>query len=91
MRDIGLRGQPDLAVWEYAQQQGFAITSKDTDSRELSFLRGAPPKVLWLAVANAGTAAIAELLEGRRPQIEAFANTTEDALLVLALREQEEA
>jgi predicted nuclease of predicted toxin-antitoxin system len=56
VRDIGLRGQPDLAVWEYALQHGFAITSQDTDFRELSFLRGAPLKVLWLAVGNAPTA-----------------------------------
>jgi predicted nuclease of predicted toxin-antitoxin system len=89
VRDLGLRGQPDMAVWAHAQQHGFAITSKDTDYRELSFLRGAPPKVLWLAVGNAGTAAIAELLESRRPQIEAFGNTAEGALLILTLREQD--
>jgi hypothetical protein len=33
--------------------------------------------------------AIAELIEGHLPQIEAFAITAEESLLVLALREQD--
>jgi len=89
VRDVGLRGQPDLAVWQYAQAQSFAIAWKDTDFRDLSFLRGAPPKVLWLAVGNAGTEAIAELLEARRVQIEAFVRAPEEALLVVELLVQD--
>ncbi len=85
VRDVGLRGQQDAVVWEYARRQSFAITSKDTDFRDLSFLRGAPPKILWLSVGNAGTEAIARLLEGRRSLIEEFAAAAEDALLVLEL------
>ncbi len=85
VRAVGLRGQSDVAVWQYAQAQGFAIASKDTDFRDLSFLRGAPPKVLWLAVGNARTEAIAELLEARRARIEAFVQAPEEALLVMEL------
>jgi predicted nuclease of predicted toxin-antitoxin system len=89
VRDVGLRAQSDLAVWEYAQAHGFTIASKDTDFRDLSFLRGPPPKVLWLAVGNAGTEAIAELLEARRLQIEAFVQAPEGALLVVELLVQD--
>lgn len=89
VRDVGLRGEADAAVWQYARAHGFAIASKDTDFRDLSFLHGAPPKVLWLAVGNTGTESIAELLEGRRPRIEAFAHAAEEALLVVDLRAQD--
>jgi predicted nuclease of predicted toxin-antitoxin system len=89
VRDVGLRGQSDAAIWEYAQRHGFAVTSKDTDFRDLSFLRGAPPKVLWRAVGNAGTEAIARLLEARRLLIETFAASAEEALLVVELPNQD--
>ena len=38
----------------------FAIVSKDSDFREGSFAEGHPPKVIWLAVGNAGTAEITD-------------------------------
>jgi len=43
---VGLRGQPDLQVWEFAARNEFVVVSKDHDFRELSFLHDAPPKVL---------------------------------------------
>ncbi len=89
VRDVGLRGHADIALWEYARTHGFAIASKDTDFRDLSFLHGAPPKVLWLAVGNAGTAATAQLLEGRRSRVEVFASAAEEALLVVELLAQD--
>ena len=61
------------------------IVTKDDDFRQLSFLRGAPPKVVWLVVGNAGTERIAELLEDRRKVIETFATNADEALLLLRL------
>ena len=55
---IGLHGKPDAEIWTYAREHGFVIVSKDDDFRQLSFLHGAPPKVVWLSVGNAGTDAI---------------------------------
>jgi predicted nuclease of predicted toxin-antitoxin system len=49
VRDVGLAAGDDLAVWEYAKAGGFAIVSKDADFRQLSFLYGSPPKVVWLS------------------------------------------
>lgn len=63
VRGLRLRGQPDRALWDSAGRHDFALVSKDTDFRELGFLHGAPPKVIWLAVGNAGTEAVARLLE----------------------------
>jgi predicted nuclease of predicted toxin-antitoxin system len=81
---VGLHGQPDLAIWSYARQRGFVIVSKDDDFRQLSFLHGAPPKVIWLRVGNAGIRAIAALLEKRRAEIEGFSAGSEESLLILA-------
>ena len=80
---VGLRGQPDTTIWEYAGRQGLCIVSKDNDFRQLSFLKGPPPKVIWLSVGNAGTDAIADLLQRSLPQIEALEANPEEGLLVL--------
>jgi len=62
VRDVGLTGATDARIWDHARANGFAIVSKDDDFRQRSFLEGAPPKVVWLQVGNAGTRTIAELL-----------------------------
>ncbi len=49
-RNVGLAAADDRALWEYAKAGGFAILSKDADFRQLSFLYGTPPKVIWLRV-----------------------------------------
>ena len=59
--------------------------SKDDDFRQFSFLYGAPPKVIWLVVGNAGTAAIGKLLLSKQPAIEAFVHDPEEAFLILRL------
>jgi predicted nuclease of predicted toxin-antitoxin system len=84
-RDVGLLGADDSWVWDYARDKGFAIVSKDNDFRQRSFLDGAPPKIIWLSVGNAGTVAIADLLREQHPQIVMFEVHAESSLLVLAL------
>jgi predicted nuclease of predicted toxin-antitoxin system len=61
------------------------IVSKDNDFRQRSFLDGAPPKLIWLSVGNAGTETIADLLREKRTRIEAFDADADLALLVLLL------
>ena len=68
VRDVGLRGAADQRRWEYASAHGFAIVSKDTDFRDRSHVEGFPPKIIWLDVGHAGTAAIADLLRGEHHQ-----------------------
>jgi predicted nuclease of predicted toxin-antitoxin system len=84
---LGLRGATDGAIWELAKQEVYAIVSKDNDFRQLSFLHGAPPKVVWLSVGNAGTEAILHFLRSQRAEIQAFEADTEASLLVLTLAE----
>ena len=85
VRQVGLRGAEDHQVWEYARGHGFAIVSKDTDFRERSFVEGFPPKIIWLDVGNAGTAAIAELLRSERERVERFEALEETSLLILSM------
>jgi len=83
--DVGLRGAPDSRIWEHARENGFTIVSKDDDFRQRSFVHGAPPKVVWLQVGNAGTAAIAELLREQASRLSQFADEDDSALLIVTM------
>jgi predicted nuclease of predicted toxin-antitoxin system len=85
---VGLHARSDSAVWNFARDNGFAIVSKDDDFRQLSFLHGAPPKVIWLSVANASTDTILRILNDRRSAIEAFESDPVESLLILELPQQ---
>ena len=80
-----LPSRTDHAIWDYAAFHGLTIVSKDNDFRQLSFLYGPPPKVVWLSVGNAGTDLIGDLLEGSRDRIAAFLEDPEEGLLVIEL------
>ena len=85
VQSVGLQGHPDQEIWEYARDQGMMILSKDNDFRQLSFLLGPPPKVIWLAVGNAGTQVIAAFLRAQSEVIRDFSASAEEGLLVLEL------
>jgi predicted nuclease of predicted toxin-antitoxin system len=84
VRDLGLRGAPDSQIWDHAREHGFVIASKDDDFRQRSFLHGAPPKVIWLQVGNAGTSPIAQLLREEATQLQRFESEDESAVLILS-------
>ena len=83
---VGLHSQSDAAIWEFARDNGFMLVSKDDDFRQLAFIHGAPPKVIWLSVGNRATDAILLLLTEGLSRIEAFAADPEESLLVLEER-----
>jgi predicted nuclease of predicted toxin-antitoxin system len=85
VRDVGLRDATDDEIWAYAKGQGFVIVSKDRDFQERSFVEGAPPKVVWLDVGNAGTDAIANLLVAERERVAQFEMAADSSLLILSL------
>lgn len=87
VNQIGLGSQPDTVIWDYAQENGFTIVSKDGDLREFSFFRGHPPKVIWLDIGNTGTDRVADLLLGNKDLIAAFLEQDEDSLLSLNLQD----
>lgn len=67
-----------------ARAEGYVLVSKDNDFRQRSFQYGAPPKVVWLNVGNAGTEAIRQLLTQFLPLVARFVADPEASLLVLA-------
>ena len=84
VRDVGLARASDAAIWVYAKEQDLTIVSKDSDFHQISFLRGPPPKVIWIRQGNCTTADIARLLRSSRAGIRAFASEAETAFLVLS-------
>ena len=83
VESIKLRGETDQAIWEYARAHNYAIVTKDDDFRALAFVRGAPPKVIWLQVGNASTTSIATALRESASEIAAFDADRVATLLVL--------
>ena len=74
----------DLAIWEYARENGLILVSKDEDFQQLSVLFGPPPKVIWIRLGNCSTDDVIRLLRDRRDAIEAFLQHEEAGFLALA-------
>ena len=70
-------------AWQYAKQNGFTIVSKDSDFEEMSILRGSPPKIVWLRIANCTATEIENLLRTALPIIKRFIEEDEESCLVL--------
>ena len=84
VRDRGLAGGSDRAIWQYARDHGLVIVSKDEDFQRLSVLYGAPPKVIWIRLGNCSTTDVIRLLRERRSEIGRFVADEEPAFLALA-------
>lgn len=84
VRDVGLARATDAAIWAYARDRGLTILSKDSDFHQVSFLRGPPPKVIWIRRGNCSTVDIEALLRSHRNEILAFGVDEEAAFLALS-------
>ena len=82
--DIGLARATDAAIWRYARDHDLTIISKDSDFHQMSFLRGAPPKVIWIRRGNCTTDEIEALLRSKRAEILAFGAEARAAFLALS-------
>ena len=83
IRLLGLSGASDTEIWEQARLSGAMLVTKDEDFLQLSIRRGFPPKVICLAIGNAGNAATAALLLDQADVIEAFGSHPDAGFLVL--------
>lgn len=72
VRNIGLARAPDTLIWQHALDHEFVIVSKDEDFHHLSFLRGAPPKVIGLSLGNCSTDRLERLMRDRANEILTF-------------------
>jgi predicted nuclease of predicted toxin-antitoxin system len=82
VRDCGLKGRPDQAVWEYARDNGFTLVSKDGDFFQRSLLSGPPPKFVWLCLGNCTRSQLLNLLLKHEKDIRALESATESVLLL---------
>jgi predicted nuclease of predicted toxin-antitoxin system len=73
----------DDVVWDFAKDNGFTIVSKDSDFHHLSFVRGAPPRVIWLDVGNCSTSQIESMLRANVVRVIAFHRDPDSAFLAL--------
>ena len=83
VRQLGLERADDEAVWKHAAGHGFTIVSKDADFHQLSFVRGQPPKVIWIRRGNCSTQAIQTLLRDAHPDLVAFERDADASFLAL--------
>ena len=83
VREVGLASAKDPSIWAFAKDNGFTIVSKDEDFHHLSFLRGAPPKVIGIHTGNASTTIIADLLRTQYSRILAFGADPDSSFLAL--------
>ncbi len=73
----------DRDIWFYAQENNYAIVTKDDDFEQRSILLGHPPKVIWIRLGNCKTEQIVSLLINLHKTIIAFGNDDEKSILPL--------
>jgi predicted nuclease of predicted toxin-antitoxin system len=80
-----MSGAADVDIWAFAAREGYAIVTKDSDFNDLSALRGAPPKVIWVRIGNCTTAEVESILRGHAYSIEQFLSHATEAILEIIL------
>lgn len=83
VKHLGLEREPDAVIWDRAAAEGFVIVTKDDDFRQWSFLRGAPPPVIWLGLGNCSTDDVEFVLRSRYADVLAFCAETSASVLLL--------
>ena len=81
VKTFGLTNTDVVLIWEYAKANGFVIVSKDSDFHQMSFLLGAPPKVIWLRCGNSTVAEVEQLLRLNLQAIHEFETKPDSPLL----------
>ena len=84
LRDCGLKGAADAAIWDYARTHDFTLVSKDSDFSQRSLLHGHPPKVVWLRLGNCTRADLLALLLRHEADLRAFDADAAESVLVLS-------
>lgn len=83
VREFGMESAADAAIWEFAEREGFTVVSKDGDFRHMSFLNGAPPKVVWVRLGNCTTGQIRDRLRDGVERVAELEADGEAAFLTL--------
>lgn len=86
VHECGLGATDDSTIWQYAQEHGFTVVSKDSDFQDRSILGGHPPKFIWIRAENCTTSEIENLLRTAESIISQFVRQAQDSYLVLGSR-----
>lgn len=83
VRLLGLERADDEAIWNFAKDNQYVIVSKDSDFHQRSFLRGFPPKIIWIRCGNSSTGQIEKILTDNHATVRAFCNDSVHSFLIL--------
>ena len=83
VKALGLTNTDDSLIWDYAQENGYVIVSKDSDFHQRSILYGHPPKFIYLKIGNSPTSKIINILRDNFDVITEFSNSEIESILVL--------
>lgn len=83
VRDVGLAGEDDERIWQFAKAEGFVIVTKDNDFLARALVRGHPPQVIQICLGNASTCSIADVLQSRAADIERFVADAQESVFLL--------
>jgi predicted nuclease of predicted toxin-antitoxin system len=79
----GLETADDSVIWSFARRNGYTIVTKDSDFNDITTLRGAPPKIVWLRIGNSTTARAETVIRLHAESIEQF--ITGDTNIILEI------
>jgi predicted nuclease of predicted toxin-antitoxin system len=71
----------DIRIWTFARDQDYTIVTKDSDFNDVSALRGAPPKIVWLRIGNCTTGEVEQTLRRHAVVIRDFIASPNDIIL----------
>lgn len=80
---LNMLSDDDIKIWDYAEQNGFTIVSKDKDFIQLSTLKGHPPKIIHLGIGNGPIDKIVDILLENSGAIKEFGRRSSKSYLVL--------
>lgn len=83
VKHLRLMAHADAELWDLALKDGFIILTQDDDFVEMSMMRGAPPKVVHLAMGNHTTKEWLTIIQSNAVAISHFASDPDTGLLVL--------
>lgn len=84
VRGLGMAQASDRQIWDHAREEGFVIVSKDNDFQQMSFVFGAPPKVIWIRRGNCSVGESAGILRNNSARIHEFESDQVAAYLILS-------
>ena len=73
----------DLVLWRFCIEHEYALMTQDDDFTQISNLKGAPPKLVYLANAQGDANDLAEFVQHNLLRIKHFIEHSEESMLQL--------